>query len=587
MPLAPDIEKLVKTLALKNAVEHDGKAQFDAIISKVIGSRPDVRATMKTLIPDVRAVVQAINAMPLDGQKVLLQEIAPGELEAKKQLAAVVADEPHFPPLEGAMMGHVVTRFPPEPNGYPHIGHAKAAIIDEEYARMYRGRLILRFDDTNPLKEKLEYYDAIREGLEWLGIKPDITKNTSDDMALLHGYGKKLVLSGGAYVCTCKQETARDLRGKGLPCECRRDPATALDRLAKLFDGSYGQNDAIIRFKGDMADQNTAMRDPALFRILEGAHPKLGSKTRVWPTYDFAAPVEDSLDGVTHAMRTKEYELRNALYFAILDRLGLRKPAMIEFSRLEFEGVPVSKRKIRPLVDDGTIKDWDDPRLPTLSAFRRRGFMPEAIRKFVLSLGITLAETKPPFESLEAFNRKIIDPVSIRLFFARDPVELVVQGADEERQVTLKNHPTDASMGSRSVRAGNRFYISGDDARNMKEGDEVRLIELYNVKIQSLEREDGRVKSVHASMGSSEIRQSMQKIQWIAKDDIVGFKVMIPKELYIGDKYNTNSLEIALGYAESFVSTLKPDARVQFVRFGFCRIDGNDGRSNSAILTHR
>lgn len=580
MPLPPDIEKLVRTLALKNAVEHQGKAQFDAIISKVAGSRPDIRASIKTLIPEIKAAVQAINAMPIDAQKAMLEGLAPGELEAKKQAAA--AEQPHFPPLEGAVMGQVVTRFPPEPNGYPHIGHAKAAIIDEEYARMYNGKLILRFDDTNPLKEKLEYYDAILEGLEWLGVKPDITKNTSDDMALLHDYGKKLVQAGGAYVCTCKQETVRDLRGKGLPCECRRDPATALERLGKLFDGSYGQNEAIIRFKGDMANQNTAMRDPALFRILEGDHPKLGRKFRVWPTYDFAAPVEDSLDGVTHAMRTKEYELRNALYFAVLDRLGLRKPAMIEFSRLEFEGVPVSKRKIRPLIDDGIIKEWDDPRLPTLSAFRRRGFVPEAIRRFVLSLGITLAETKPPFESLEAFNRKVIDPISMRLFFVRDPVELVVEGADE-RQATLKNHPTDALLGTRSVRTGNRFYIAGDDALAMKEGDEVRLIELYNIKVQRVERADGRIKSVHASMGGAEIRQSMQKIQWIAKDDIVDFKVMIPKELYIGDKYNTNSLEMALGCAESFVSTLKPDARVQFVRFGFCKIDG----SNTAILTHR
>jgi glutamyl-tRNA synthetase len=349
-----------------------------------------------------------------------------------------------------------------------------------------------------------------------------------------------------------------------------------------MFSGSYGPNDAIIRFKGDMADQNTAMRDPALFRIIEGGHPKLGSRERVWPTYDFAAPVEDSLDGVTHAMRTKEYELRNALYFAILDRLGMRKPAMIEFSRLEFEGVPVSKRKIRPLIDDGTIQSWDDPRLPTLSAFRRRGFVPEAIRKFVLSLGITLAETKPPFESLEAFNRKIIDPVSMRLFFVRDPVEVHIEGA-REMEVTLKNHPTDASLGSRKVRVGDRVLIAGDDAANAKPGDEVRLIELYNIKIKDVERKDGKVKSVRTQVGGDEIRQSMPKIQWIAKNDILDFKVMIPKELYVGDEYNTKSLEIASGCAESFVSTLKPDTKVQFVRFGFCRIDGN----NTAILTHR
>lgn len=578
MPLESDIEKLVRTLALKNALDHGGKAQFDAVISKLLGSRPDMRSSFKALIPDIRAAVQEINAMPAEKQKALLEEIAPGELVAKKQ----AAEKGGLPPLEGAVMGQVVTRFPPEPNGYPHIGHAKAAIIDEEYARMYNGKLILRFDDTNPLKEKQEYYDAISEGLAWLGVKPDVVKNTSDDISLLHEYGKKLVELGGAYVCTCSQERIHDLRGKGLPCECRRDHATALERLDKLFGDSFSQNEAIIRFKGDMADQNTAMRDPALFRIIEGDHPRLGDKIRIWPTYDFAAPLEDSLDGVTHAMRTKEYELRNALYFSILDRLGLRKPAMIEFSRLEFEGVPVSKRKIRPLIDNGTIKSWDDPRLPTLSSFRRRGFTPEAIRKFVLSLGITLAETKPPFEALEAFNRKIIDPTALRLFFVRNPVELVVEGA-KEMQVTLKNHPTDASLGSRQVRVGDSMYIAGDDASNIKEGDEVRLIELYNVRVEKIERNDGKVSRVRASIGGDEIRQSMPKIQWIAKNDIVDFKVMIAKELYRGEEYNTNSLEIALGGAESFVSTLKPGAIVQFVRFGFCRID----EKNTAILTHR
>ncbi len=305
------------------------------------------------------------------------------------------------------------------------------------------------------------------------------------------------------------------------------------------------------------------------------------AKVRVWPTYDFAAPIEDSIDGVTHAMRTKEYELRNALYFAILERLKLRKPHLIEFSRLEFEGIPVSKRKIRPLIDDGTIKSWDDPRLPTLVALKRRGFVPEAIRKFVLSLGFTLAETKPPFETLEAFNRKIIDPISPRLFFVKDPVEVQVNGA-HEKEVVVKNHPTDASLGTRRVKTGDRFYISGDDAANLKAGDEIRLIELYNIKTTSVDSKNG-TGSITAEIGGNEIRQSMPKIQWIAKNDIVEYKVLIPKALYIGEEYNTNSLEIARGFAESFVSGLKPDARVQFVRFGFCRIDD----SQTAIMTHR
>jgi glutamyl-tRNA synthetase len=582
VPIDPNTEKLIKTIALKNSVEHGGKAQSDAVIAKFVGLKPELRSQIKLLISEIKAVVQQINALSLADQKSLLEELLPSEVTTKKQISDQKQQQ-LLPPLEGAVQGKVVTRFPPEPNGYPHIGHAKAAIIDEEYARMYGGKLILRFDDTNPLNEKIEYYNAITEGLKWLGVKPDIVKNTSDDIELLHNYGRRLIEADGAYVCICSQEMIHDLRARGIPCECRRDPATALDRIGKLFNGSYEQNEAILRFKGDMADQNTAMRDPALFRIIDSDHPKLGNRVRIWPTYDFAAPIEDSIDGVTHAFRTKEYELRNALYFAILDRLCLRKPYLIEFSRLEFEGIPVSKRKIKPLIENGTIRSWDDPRLPTLSALRRRGFVAEAIRKFVLSLGLTLAETKPPFESLEALNRKIIDPISLRLFFVKNPVEMYVRGGPET-EVVLKNHPTDANLGKRTVKVGDQFFISEDDAVGLKVGAEFRLIELYNVKVTNIDRKDGARFTINAETSGNEIRQSMPKIQWIAKNDMIDYKVMIPKELYMSnEEYNTNSLEISQGFAESFVSRLGPDTRIQFVRFGFCRIDDNQ----IAIMTHR
>ena len=578
MAIDSETEKFIKIIALKNSIEHDGKAQYEAVISKLVGSRPELRSQIKSLISEIKAVVQQINALSPADQKSLLEELAPGEVAPKKHVA-----EHRLPPLEGAVHGKVVTRFPPEPNGYPHIGHAKAAIIDEEYARMYGGILILRFDDTNPLKEKLEYYNAITEGLKWLQIKPDVTKNTSDDIELLHNYGRKLIELEGAYVCTCSQEIIHDLRSKGFACECRHDPSTATERSEKFFHGSYEQNEAIVRFKGDMGDQNTAMRDPTLFRIIDFDHPRLANRVRVWPTYDFAAPIEDSIDGVTHALRTKEYELRNALYFAILDRLGLRKPYLMEFSRLEFEGIPVSKRKIGPLIENGMIKSWDDPRLPTLAALKRRGFVPEALRKFVLSLGFTLAETKPPFESLEAYNRKIIDPISLRLFFVKNPVAVHVRGG-REMEVVLKNHPTDSRLGTRKLKVGNSFYITEDDAKGLKVGDEIRLIELYNIKVTNIDWKNDTISLITAEVGDDEIRQSMPKVQWIANNDIVDYKVMIPKELYISEEeYNTNSLEIAQGFAESFVSRLERGTQVQFVRFGFCKIDGNQ----IAIMTHR
>jgi glutamyl-tRNA synthetase len=572
-----DTEKIIKATVLKNALEYKGKSKVDTVIAKVIASRPDLRSNLENLIPKITEIVQKINALPLADQKALLEQVSPRDSQEKK---TTERSQAHLPPLEGAEMGSVITRFPPEPSGYPHIGHAKAAIIDEEYARMYNGKLILRFDDTNPLNEKLEYYEAISEGLEWLGIKPDIVKNSSDDIRMLHEYGKKLIFAGGGYVCICDQKTIHDLRAKGLPCDCRKDSSLALDRLKKMFDGSFEQNDAVIRFKGDMSDQNTAMRDPTLFRIIEDEHPKLGNTTRVWPTYDFAAPIEDSLDGVTHAMRTKEYELRNALYFAILDRLGLRKPLMIEFSRLEFNGVPVSKRKIKPLIEKGIIKSWSDPRLPTLMGIKRRGFLPEAIRKFVLSLGLTLAETKPPVEALEAFNRKIIDSNCMRLFFVKDPIELQIQNA-ASKEITLKNHPN-ADLGTRKVLVSNSFYIAGEDAAKLDIDDEIRLMDLYNIKIIKIDSEQHKKVLIAATIGEA-IKQGIPKIQWVAKNDIIAYNVMIARELYLGEKYNANSLEICKGYAESFVSTLKPDTRIQFVRFGFCRVDDN----NTTIFTHR
>jgi glutamyl-tRNA synthetase len=253
---------------------------------------------------------------------------------------------------------------------------------------------------------------------------------------------------------------------------------------------------------------------------------------------------------------------------------------MIEFSRLEFNGVPVSKRKIKPLIEKGIVKSWDDPRLPTLMAIKRRGFLPEAIRKFVLSLGLTLAETKPPIEALEAFNRKIIDPHSIRLFFVKDPVKLQVENASSE-EITLKNHPN-TDLGIRKVQVSSFFYITADDAARLNVGDTVRLIELYNVKIIKVESENHKQVLI-ATQLEDDTKQNLSKIQWVAKNDIVPYKIMIARELYLDEKYNTNSLGISEGFAESFVSTLKPDTLIQFLRFGFCRIDGN----NTAIFTHR
>ena len=577
-----EIHRLVNAIALKNASEHSGSTNVNIVLSRILSLKPELKNELKTLIEEIRTVVDSVNKLDLEQQKKYLQNIYSIDNDFDSKSRHDQIDSHTLPELQMTVT-EVVTRFPPEPNGYPHIGHAKAVIIDEEYAKMYNGKLILRFDDTNPMNEKLEYYEAIKNDLEWLGVKPDIIKNTSDDILVLHDYGKKLTRNGDAYVCTCDSNEIRRLRMQQVECSCRLNIDNLdsnLERLDKIFDGTYHQNEAIIRFLGNMQDKNTVMRDPTLFRIIEVPHPILGDKVKLWPTYDFAAPVEDSLDGVSHALRTKEYELRNTLYLDILDRLELRKPIVVEFSRLEFDNMPVSKRKIKQLLDDGLITGWDDPRLLTLSAMRRRGFDPNAIRNFVLSLGLTLAETKPPFKALESMNRKIIDPIAIRLFFVKDPIMLTVDDG-KNMNVTLKNHPTN-DLGTREVEVSTVFYICRDDAILLAEDEEVRLMELYNIKIKEIDLENNR--AITASYLNNDIVRDMKKIQWVSDKNMTRYNILIPKELYLNDKFNPNSLESIEGYAEASVLQLKSHTPIQFIRFGFCI---TEEKKSSAIFTHR
>ena len=579
-----DIHRLVNAIALKNACEHSGSTNVNTVLSRILSLKPELKSQLKSLIEEIRIVVDSVNRLELEQQKKSLEDLSSVDTILGSKARQDTIQSRMLPELQMTGNG-VVTRFPPEPNGYPHIGHAKAVIIDDEYARMYNGKLILRFDDTNPMNEKLEYYEAIKNDLEWLGIKPDIIKNTSDDILILHEYGKKLTGTGDAYVCTCDSNKIHKLRMQQLECSCRvniDNSINNLERLDKFFDGTYHQNEAIIRFRGNMQDKNTVMRDPTLFRIIEAPHPLLGDKVQIWPTYDFAAPVEDSLDGVSHALRTKEYELRNTLYLTILDRLKLRKPLVVEFSRLEFENMPVSKRKIKQLLDHGAITSWDDPRLLTLSAMRKRGFDPKAIRSFVLSLGLTLAETKPPFQTLESMNRKIIDPLSIRLFFVKNPIMVTVDGA-KDMKVILNNHPTN-NLGTREVEVSTVFYISSDDANILAEGEQVRLMELYNIKIDRIVVEHGKSKAITASYLNNEIFRNMKKIQWVSDKSMTKFNILIPNELYQNDKFNPRSLENAEGLAEAFVLQLKPHTPIQFIRFGFCITENN---KSSAIFIHR
>jgi glutamyl-tRNA synthetase len=306
------------------------------------------------------------------------------------------------------------------------------------------------------------------------------------------------------------------------------------------------------------------MRDPTLFRVIDTKHPLTGDKYHVWPTYDFAGAVEDSISGVTHPFRTKEYELRDPVYFRILNLLNLRAPHLMEFSRLSIEGMPVSKRKIKPLIDQGMVSGFDDVRLPTLRGLKRRGIVPEAIKQFVLHQGFSKVESVVDFSLVESINRKFLDSRVKRYYFVPDPVQLVVEDAPE-KTVKLPLHP-DATMGNRAIHTASTFFIPIQDVQKMKAGDVFRLKGLYNVKIRKI----GNI--IHGTYSGEELIPETAKIQWVT-DDYIALKVLAPGLIFKNETFNPDSLQEIQGYAEKAIADLPNGEIVQFERVGFVRLE--------------
>ena len=567
------IQKTARIYALQNAVQFEGKANLKAVVGKVIAALKDSGVGPKDIFPVASKVVEEVNRISVEKQRAELERLAPELLQKEKKERDFT-----LPNLPFAEMGAVVTRFPPEPNGYLHIGHAKAAIVDHEYARMYNGKFILRFDDTNPEHAQLEFYDAQKQDLLWLGIKWDQEYNTSDHLEIHYKLAEQLIDQGDAYICRCPPDVMKESRFHSKSCSCKNThPGDAKDMWRDLV--TSGEQGAILRLRGNMQSANTAMRDPALFRIIDAAHPLKGTKYRMWPTYDFAGAVEDSISGVTHPFRTKEYELRDEVYFHILSLLKLRKPHLMEFARLSIEGMPVSKRKIKPLIEQGLVSGYDDPRLPTLRGLHRRGILPEAIKQFVFSQGISKVESQVTFSLVEACNRKILDPVVKRYFFVPNPMKLSVKNA-LKRTVHLKFHPT-ADLGERILNTHNVFFVPKDDVMKMNEGDVFRLKDLMNVKIKKI---GGEITGEHAG---DELLPGTAKIQWTTEKNIA-IKILVPGLLVNNnEEYNPGSLTEVDGVVEDTLSAVKNGEIVQFERFGFVRIEKDKAGSLIGIFAHK
>ena len=503
--------------------------------------------------------------------------------------------------------GRVQTRFPPEPNGYLHIGHAKAICIDFGLADEFGGHTNLRFDDTNPEKEDVEYVTSIMEDIKWLGFQWDGLFYASDYFEQLYEWAIKLIKEGKAYVDDLTAEEIRKYRGtltepgKDSPYR-NRSVEENLELFERMKAGEFPDGSRVLRAKVDMSSPNLNMRDPVMYRILHAEHHRTGNKWCIYPMYDYAHGQSDSLEKVTHSMCSLEFADHQPIYRWFIDQLGIYPSQQIEFDRLSLTYTLMSKRKLRQLVEQGTVRGWDDPRMPTLSGLRRRGYTPEAIRNFVMAAGVSRTNGIVELAMLEHFVREDLNKRAPRVMAVLRPLKVVIDNYPENQveEMDATNNPEDESAGSRKVPFSRELYIEQDDFREvpppkyfrLSPGREVRLRYGYFITAKSVVKDDtGEVVEVHctydpATRGGNappDGRKVKSTIHWVSAQHAVDAEVRIYENLFtkenlaevedgkdVLDYLNPNSLQvIASAKLEPSLASAAPGSRYQFERLGY------------------
>ncbi|KAI4283262.1 MAG: hypothetical protein L6R35_005230 [Caloplaca aegaea] len=490
----------------------------------------------------------------------------------------------------------VVTRFPPEPSGYLHIGHAKAACLNDYFAHeMYQGTLICRFDDTNPSKEKEEFQDAIVEDLALMGIKPDKTTYTSDYFQELYDYCVTLLKDGKVYADDTERETMQHERMHGIASK-RRD-ATVDENLARFEEMKKGNDEGArwcVRAKMSVDNPNKAMRDPVIYRCNPQPHHRTGTRWKVYPTYDFACPIVDSMEGITHALRTMEYRDRNPQYNWMLDTLNLRKVHIWDFARMNFIRTLLSKRKLAKFVETGVVWGWDDPRFPTIRGIRRRGMTIDALREFILKQGPSRNIVNLDWTTFWATNKKYIDPVAPRhtAIELENAVTATVKGARVAPYTEDKpKHGKNPELGTKKVAYSSEILIDQADAQAFAQDEEITLMNWGNAIVRSISHS---LNPIHRSLVTSlelelhlqgDVKKTKQKITWLAKSgqepipvELVDFDYLITKDKLeeddnVDDFLNPKTEFRTEAVADGNVAELKENDVIQFERKGYFRVD--------------
>jgi len=564
MKWGPDVIELVRKYALQNAVEYDGKGEVGSVLGRVLSERSDLRNSAKKLVSLVKTEVDIANSMTeMNGSDYIRQELlklAPEALDRERQQKNKGLKE-----LPGNTE-NVILRFAPNPNGPLSLGHSRGVVINSEYAKMYNGKVVLRFDDTDTRVKPPhpEAYGWIEEDYKWLsGKQADTVIRASERMPIYLDYADRLISDGHLYVCGCSSEEFRHYREaiEDCPCRCKRNEENFSD-WELMKDGSFPEGSAVVRVKTDMGLPNPALRDWPAIRIQHQPHPIVGGEYKVWPLLDFQSAIEDHEQGITHIIRGKDLMDSTRKQTFLYEKLGWDYPETLYWGRVkihEFGGFSTSS--MREEIERGNFEGWGDPRLPTIMSFRRRGFDYKAIRDFWIDLGLTQKDISISLKTMESFNSKVIDPKVERRSFVEDPKILEINGLEEGKTVLPPRHPEGKIEGNRNFTINKRIVIQSSDAKatnfRLKEFADVEIVgEILN--IQSIDRSDDR-----------------PIIHWLPEEITTPARLILPKE---------GLLKSLVGVMENF--ELEVGETYQLERVGFARLDSFDEGLATLIWLH-
>jgi len=533
----------IRKLALRNSIQFGGKANPKAVMASFMATKPV--GDKKEILKLIYETVDEVNSISLDEQKKEAESLGVNTEKEKKEQRTGLQN------LKDAKMGAVITRAAPNPDGPLHLGNIRAFGLSYMYSKEFKGRFILRFDDTDPRTKRpiKEAYDWIIEDLEWLGAKPDIIVYASDRMNTYYKFAYELIKMKKAYVCDCKIEEWRKLRDQKESCPCRDIKADESIQKWHDFLSKYKEGQGVLRVKTDMKHKDPAMRDWPAMRIIENAnHPRVGYDYRAWPLYNLASSIDDHELGVSHVLRAQEHSVNTQKQKYIFDYFNWHYPTTIHHGKLSIDGIVLSKSKTTKGIEDGIYTGFDDPRLGSIRALKRRGFRAQAIMDFIRDIGSNPNDIKIDIKNLSSYNRKLLDFESDRYFFVSNPVEVKLKDSPK-KQVSVPLHPEE-DRGNRKIQVTESIFIEKEDYEKSN-GSTIRLKGLFNVNLS-----DG-------SYAGNDIVKEMAKVQWVPKNG-VKLKIIMP-----------DATEIT-GTAEPGITATTENDVIQLERFGFVRIDCKD-----------